>query len=47
MDAMHWGLNELIPHDAPVGLIALGKEGEGVGLSNTVMPWASWTEDQL
>ena len=45
MDAMRWGLNELIPDGASVGLIALGKDGAGVGLSNTVMPWASWTED--
>jgi isoaspartyl peptidase/L-asparaginase-like protein (Ntn-hydrolase superfamily) len=45
MDAMHWGLNELIPEGSSVGLIALGKEGQGFGLSNTVMPWASWIED--
>ena len=45
MDAMQWGLNELISDGSSVGLIALGKEGAGVGLSNTVMPWATWTED--
>ncbi len=45
MDAMHWGLDELIPDGASVGLIALDKEGPGVGLSNTVMPWASWIEN--
>ncbi|DAC43117.1 MAG: hypothetical protein CMA71_03265 [Euryarchaeota archaeon] len=45
MEAMRWGLDELIPNGASVGLIALGNEGPGVGLSNTVMPWASWIED--
>ncbi len=42
-EAMQWGLDEAIENDAEVGIIALGPEGSGVGLSNrTNMPWATW-----
>ncbi len=43
--AMKIGLEKLIPKEASVGLIAMGIDGPGEGLSNTEMPWASWIED--
>ena len=42
---MNWGLENLIPTKASVGLIAIGTEGPGEGQANTDMPWASWNED--
>ena len=45
IDALKWGLDNLISDKASVGLIAIGREGPGIGLSNTVMQWASWIED--
>jgi len=40
--AMQWGIDELIDDGISVGLISMGAEGEGRGLSNTDMPWAAW-----
>jgi len=40
--AMQWGINELIEDGVSVGLISLALDGEGVGHSNTDMPWATW-----
>ena len=40
--AMQWGINEFIDDDVSVGLISIASEGEGVGHSNTEMPWAAW-----
>ncbi|MEC7744074.1 MAG: isoaspartyl peptidase/L-asparaginase [Candidatus Thermoplasmatota archaeon] len=42
IEAMSWGISELIEDGVSVGLIALGREGAGVGFSNTDMPWAEW-----
>ena len=42
IEAMSWGISELIENGVSVGLIALGREGAGVGFSNTDMPWAEW-----
>ena len=41
-EAMSWGISELIEEGVSVGLISLGKDGPGEGLSNTDMPWAEW-----
>ena len=42
-DGMQWALDEIVEDGAEVGIIALGSDGEGQGLSNrTNMPWASW-----
>ncbi len=42
-ESMMWSLDECLEDDAEVGLIALGSEGTGHGLSNsTNMPWSSW-----
>ncbi len=41
--SMMWALENCLEEDAEVGIIALGEEGTGHGLSNsTNMPWASW-----
>lgn len=41
--AMRWALEEIVESDAEVGIISLGSEGNGVGISNrTNMPWAEW-----
>ena len=40
--SMNWGIEELIEKGVSVGLIGLASEGEGVGASNTDMPWAAW-----
>lgn len=41
--SMIWALDNCLEDDAEVGIIALGAEGTGHGLSNsTNMPWASW-----
>jgi len=40
--AMNWGIDSLIAPDKQVGIIALGPEGEGAGVANTDMPWATW-----
>ena len=43
LESMQWALDELIEEGSEVGLIGLGAEGPGFGLSNrTNMPWASW-----
>ena len=42
---MKWGINTLIAPDKQVGIIALGPEGEGAGVANTDMPWATWCEE--
>ncbi len=42
-EGMSWGLNEFIEDSISVGLIALGDEGKGYGVSNTDMPWSTWT----
>jgi len=43
LESMQWALTELIEEGAEVGLIGLGAEGPGTGLSNRAnMPWASW-----
>lgn len=42
-ESMMWALEECLEDDAEVGIIALGSDGTGHGLSNsTNMPWASW-----
>jgi isoaspartyl peptidase/L-asparaginase-like protein (Ntn-hydrolase superfamily) len=42
-DAMQWALDEIVEDGAEVGIIAMGSDGEGLGLSNrTNMPWAGW-----
>ncbi len=42
-ESIIWVLDECLEEDAEVGIIALGSEGKGYGLSNkTNMPWASW-----
>ena len=42
-ESMMWALEECLEEDAEVGIIALGAEGTGHGVSNsTNMPWASW-----
>jgi|TARA_B100000586_G_scaffold3570_1_gene2415 beta-aspartyl-peptidase (threonine type) len=42
-DGMQWALDEIVEDGAEVGIIALGSDGEGLGLSNRPnMPWASW-----
>lgn len=42
-DSMKWALENIIDSGSEVGLIALGSEGPGFGLSNRKnMPWASW-----
>ena len=44
-ESMQWALDELVEEGAEVGLIGLGIEGPGFGLSNrTNMPWASWMD---
>ena len=40
--SMEWGISELIETGVSVGLIGLGLEGEGIGYSNTDMPWSAW-----
>ena len=42
---MKWGINTLIAPEKQVGIIALGPEGEGAGVANTDMPWATWCEE--
>ena len=39
---MHWGIRELIKPETAVGIISLGSKGEGSGVANTDMPWATW-----
>ena len=42
-ESMMWALDECLEGGAEVGIIALGAEGTGHGVSNsTNMPWASW-----
>ena len=42
-ESMMWALEECLEGGAEVGIIALGSEGTGHGVSNsTNMPWASW-----
>ena len=41
--SMMWALDECLEEGAEVGIIALGAEGTGHGVSNsTNMPWSSW-----
>ncbi len=40
--SMEWGIDELIETGVSVGLIGLASQGDGVGASNTDMPWAAW-----
>ncbi len=42
LTSMKWGISELIDSGVSVGLIGLDSEGEGIGYSNTDMPWAAW-----
>lgn len=44
-ESMRWGLDTLISPEYSVGLIALGPNGPGIGVSNTDMPWATWEAD--
>lgn len=45
-ESMRWALEESVEEDAEVGIIVLGPEGPGVGLSNRPnMPWATWCAD--
>jgi Asparaginase len=42
-ESMMWALDECLEEGAEVGIIALGAEGTGHGVSNsTNMPWSSW-----
>ena len=46
-ESMRWALEETVEEGAEVGIIALGSEGPGIGLSNrTNMPWATWCADE-
>lgn len=45
-EAMQWALDETIDDGDEVGIIALGQDGPGFGLSNRPnMPWAAWCAD--
>ena len=44
-EGITWGLEKFIDDSISVGLIALGDEGKGVGVSNTDMPWSAWLGD--
>ena len=39
-ESLNWGINQF-NSDIEVGFIALGLEGEGIGVANTKMPWSS------
>jgi isoaspartyl peptidase/L-asparaginase-like protein (Ntn-hydrolase superfamily) len=42
-ESMIWALDNCVEDGAEVGIIALGSEGTGHGVSNsTNMPWSSW-----
>ncbi len=46
-DAMRWALDEIVEDGAEIGIIAMGSEGEGMGLSNrTNMPWVKWSGER-
>ena len=46
-ESMRWALEETVEEGAEVGIIALGPEGPGIGLSNRPnMPWATWCADE-
>ncbi|MBO57659.1 MAG: peptidase T [Euryarchaeota archaeon] len=38
--SLNWGINQF-NSDIEVGFIALGPQGEGIGVANTKMPWSS------